>query len=286
DQFEQPEQYDDYECDENVSEYHPYDPENCIDTESLEEGASAYEPSLKKQKMSEHSVFKNLCDKFNHKEVVDSEVNDDLVGFINTAFRDGITDERQNEIMKEINRPQNCEALAKTRVNQSIWRLLKPHTQTEDVKMQNVQSLVIKAASNLAKLLDKGGDVLDPEMLEWGTNALGLLGQSNKQINNKRKEAHKLDLDPKYQHLCSSAFPFTDNLYGDDVNKNVREISDMNRLGRDVGRGMGRGRRPFRGRPFRMRGRSWGRGVGRALPRCTDTYASAGPKNPRQGHRR
>ncbi len=92
DQFEQPEQlqYDDYECDENVSEYHPYDPTIDIDTESLEEGASTYETVIEKnRKMSEPSVFKNLCDKFNHKEVVDSEVNDDLAGFINTAFRDG-----------------------------------------------------------------------------------------------------------------------------------------------------------------------------------------------------
>ena len=42
-------------------------------------------------------------------------------------------------------------ALAKTTVNQPIWRLLKPHTQTDDVKMQSIQNNIIKAAINLNK---------------------------------------------------------------------------------------------------------------------------------------
>ena len=60
---------------------------------------------------------------------------------------------------------------------------------------------------------------------------------------------HKYDLDAKYHYLTSSSLPYTDNLYGDDcdVNKNVREINDMNRIGRNVGRGY-QSRGTFRGR--------------------------------------
>ena len=62
-----------------------------------------------------------------------------------------------------------------------------------------------------------------------------MLGQSNKLINTKRKEIHKGDLDPKYHYLCSATLPFTEFLYGTDgdVNKNVREINDLNRTGRN-----------------------------------------------------
>lgn len=81
-------------------------------------------------------------------------------------------------------------------------------------------------------------------------------------INNRRKEMHRADLDPKYHYLASSSLPYSDLLYGEDcdVNKNVREINDMNRIGRNVGRGRGstnfRGRRPFpRGGRIRGRGR-------------------------------
>ena len=49
-------------------------------------------------------------------------------------------------------------------------------------------------------------------MVQLGTNALALLGQSNKQINNKRKEFHKSDLDFKYHYLSSSILPYIDKL--------------------------------------------------------------------------
>ena len=57
--------------------------------------------------------------------------------------------------------------------------------------------------------------------MEWGTNALALMGQANKLFDNQLKELHKPDLDPKYHYLCSS-LPYTEFLYGGNsgVNKN------------------------------------------------------------------
>ena len=91
---------------------------------------------------------------------MDAEINDDLAGFVNNAFRSVIAEEKQTEMIKTVLRPINCDSLVKTRVNQGIWHLLKPHTQTDDVKLQNVQNLVVKASSCEVKLLDKGGDSL------------------------------------------------------------------------------------------------------------------------------
>ena len=47
---------------------------------------------------------------------------------------------------------------------------------------------------------------------------------------------HKSDLDPKYHYLASSSLPYTEFLYGEDcdVNKNVREINDLNSLVRSL----------------------------------------------------
>ena len=101
------------------------------------------EPPTKKQK-ADDSIFKNISEKFNPKETVDNEINPDLAEFVNAAFRDGISDERQTELVKEIHRPVNCQALVKTKVNQSIWRLLKPHTQTDDVKMKQFRTTSLK----------------------------------------------------------------------------------------------------------------------------------------------
>ena len=188
---------------------------------------------------------------------MDSDVNEELAEFVNSAFIDGITEEHQTLLVKDINRPSNCPALVKTKVNQPIWRLLNSHTQTDDSKMQAIQNNIIKAATNFTKILHECGDDMGEAMVEMGTNALALLGQSNKLINNKRKEFHRTDLDVRYHYLTSSSLPYTaDKLYGDEVNKNIKEIQDINRVGRNIGRGHSavprcvfKGRCPFRFAP-------------------------------------
>ena len=47
---------------------------------------------------------------------------------------------------------------------------------------------------------------------------------------------NKSDLAAKYHYLAYSSLPSTERLYGDDcgVNKNVREINDLNRIGRNM----------------------------------------------------
>ena len=250
---------------ENYENYDSNDYYHVDNEESLSQSENDYtdEPPSKKLKSSDQSIFKSLTEKFMQSETIDNEVNDDLASLVNGAFRSGITEEKQLEILKDIFRPSNCQALVKTRVNQGIWRLLKPYTQTDDSKLQTIQSLIVKASCNITKLLDKYSDEITD--IEWGTNALVLLGQANKLINCRRKEMHKPDLDTKYHYLASSALPYTDYLYGEDcdVNKNVREINDMNRIGRNIrgnyqyqrGAGFTRGRRPSR----RGRGRRWPR---------------------------
>ena len=284
--------------DENEFDYEQYpEYDDAYENRDLDQSSEAVssvsvvsEPPSKIQKLEQDSVFKNISEKFNPKEMVDSNINDELAMFVNSAFREGISDEKQTELVKEIHRPSNCNALVKTTVNQPIWRFLKPQTQTDDVKMQGIQNNVIKAAINFTKILNICGETMGQNMVELGTNALALLGQSNKQINNKRKEFHKSDLDVKYHYLSSSILPYTDKLYGDDVNKNIKDIQDMNRLSKNIGRGSGaalrghRGRRPFR---FFGRGRARGRGYGRGISDSHQQYhtlsSATAPKNGKAG---
>ena len=145
---------------------------------------------------------------------------------------------------------------------------------------------------NLVKVLDKESDSLDSQSVEWGANAVALLGQCNKLINNKRKESHKTELDPKYHPLTSSSLPFTDYLYSDDVdvNKNVKDIRDWSKIARYSAQ-----RTPYRGYNRRRGGR---RGMTRPAGRVR-TYSkypeslsqssysvAAQSKNARGGHKK
>ena len=49
-------------------------------------------------------------------------------------------------------------------------------------------------------------------------------------------------MDPKLHYLCSTSIPYTDLLYGDSMNKDIKDIQEMNKISRNVARGRGRGR--------------------------------------------
>ena len=115
-------------------------------------------------------------------------MNQSFADMIISTFREGMPGEIYN-VIKNINRPENCHALKKTQVNAGVWSVLKPQTQTVDSKMRGIQNAVCKAGSNLAKLLDKGSN-LDKEMKEWGSTALAILGKANIWINTRRRESH------------------------------------------------------------------------------------------------
>ena len=242
------------------------------DTESIPcqfepEGDSIQESQ---ESTSTASIFKKLSNKFQQSEQVDVDVHPDLANLVNNSFRNGLSDDNLDEISKQILRPENCDSLVKTRVNQGIWRLLKSFTQSEDSRLTAIQGVLLKASVNLVKLVEKLG-LSNSEHVELGTTAIALLGHANKMINTKRKDLHKADLDYKYRYLASASLPYTDLLYGNDtdVNNNVREINNMNRIGRSTGRGGGPMRNQGRGRrgtgPYTSRGRGF-RGRGRGAP--------------------
>lgn len=262
---------DNYECNESGSN-------PSADGENLDQCA---EPTAKRLKL-DGGLFGSLADKYKHTELLDNEVDEQLANFVNSSFRGGMTDDSYSALVKDIHRPVNCENLVKTRVNSQMWGYLKPSTQSFDSKMQHVQDSLVKATSNISKLLDKGshGEAMDSQMLEWGTDAIGILGYAHKQINLRRKESHKCDLDRRYHHLTSASVPFTDQLYGDDVCKNVKEIQDISKISKQLSvvSRFNRGSRRPAGRGW-FSGRARGRGRGQFQPGPRQQWQAPRPQN-------
>ena len=107
--------------------------------------------------------------------------------------------------------------------------------------MRGIQNFVVKASVNIVKLIDKAAPTFDEATLEWGSNALALLGQANKWLNIRRREVCKKYMDPKLHYLCSTSIPYTDLIYGDSMIKDIKDIQEMNKISRNVARGRGRG---------------------------------------------
>jgi hypothetical protein len=74
------------------------------------------------------SVFKGLSEKFKIKEKIDKPVDSELADLVNALFLNGIPESKLSDLLKSVDRPENCNMLTKTRVNQLIWDLLSDYT--------------------------------------------------------------------------------------------------------------------------------------------------------------
>jgi hypothetical protein len=112
---------------------------------------------------------------------------------VNNIFQNGLPYHQLSELVKNINRPENCSMLTKTRVNQLVWDLL-----SEENKIQYRQGLLIKTAILITKLVNKLSecknnenlDVPIQELVDLGTDALGILGHCNRATNLSRRDLH------------------------------------------------------------------------------------------------
>lgn len=166
--------------------------------------------------------------------------------------------------------------LQTTRVNQEIWNQVKPDTRSKDIKLQRVAAKLTKGMIPLVNLVDsllkvsEKGEGLAAEdiapTIRQTLEGLTLLANANFDLNMRRRDIFKEDVNPSFKSLCSPHIPLTTNLFGDDISKTVKEIGETNRLGQRMYTG-GKGkhsshnqRRPFLGHRSSHRGGHYKKG--------------------------
>ena len=184
----------------------------------------------------------------------------------------------EKNLFQKILRPGNCVGLSKITVNQVIWDRVSAEARTGNMKMQQVQNALVKGTTNVALIADlvlkssQGKDNIDTTALldkPWKLmeDSLCCLGVANREFVQRRWEALKPQISKDYAHLCAQKVKFTDSLFGDDVTKQIKDITDDNKVIHKLldktkswhrpfhaNRGSGRGCAVFRESPFRGQG--------------------------------
>lgn len=264
-----------------------YDEPSCSGVQSVNicsdsDKRKADEPDLNNNNSNK---FHNMSKRFKVTEKCDMNVDSVLAENVNELFVNGIEEEKYAEVVKDDAhmRPENCESLSVVRMNQLIWDAVSPIARTNDKKLQNIETSVIKSAILLTKVVNTMAQMEGNEAMESLLNncndSLALLGHANKQINMVRKDFLRPELKSEYSHLCSQSRPVTKFLFGDDVSKSAKEIEDCSKISFKMFQN-----RPFRGQFKRgmMRGRFRGnfqtanrfRGRGRGIADGMASYES------------
>ncbi|EDO44064.1 predicted protein [Nematostella vectensis] len=166
-----------------------------------------------------------------------------LVKLFNKMFRSKVEEKALKEKMERQVRPENCANAKVARCNTGIWRKLQEHTKRRDMHMVKMQQALVKEIIPVAHVADKAmvSKSLNLDEIQQikksCLEALSLLTHVNYEINIQRKFLMKPDIGSEYASLCSPLVPLTDNLFGDDLQKHLKDIGDENKIGAKINKG-------------------------------------------------
>jgi hypothetical protein len=138
-------------------------------------------------------------------------------------------------------RKDNCDRLVAPRINPAIWARID-HTEKQlDLRASTNQSNLAKAGVVLAKSTDKLLSLYQKdskpeyrELITLNTGALALLGHASCEMSQRRRETLKPHLNKEYMTLRASHVPVTSLLFGDDLQGQLTNIRDTNKVSNKI----------------------------------------------------
>ena len=133
-------------------------------------------------------------------------------------------------------RPGNCESLTLTRVNPEIWEKLSLATRSSDIKLQRVQNANVQAMVAITHTTDalvaatKSEENFSKTKMASTITALvdglALMANAAQELNQRRRDGQRPDLNAAYKGLCNNDTGMTRLLYGDDLTAKIKEINE------------------------------------------------------------
>ena len=144
----------------------------------------------------------------------------------------------------------NTDSLCVPRVNDLIWDKMKPPTRSQDAGLQAVQQTLVKGATVVIRVADSLLSKQPALATELSTllDAVFLLGSTVSKLNQKRGDLVRPDLNDRYRFIRSASVPVTSQLFGEELAKQMRDISEANKMGSQLRDPQGAGWQPARGR--------------------------------------
>ena len=189
----------------------------------------------------EKEWLQQLAEEYCEEEVTGPDVTPEFAQLISQIVCRRLPAERENEILKKVNRPGNVPILANPKVNPEIWQKMQPKTRGEDLKISRLGDKICKGMIGNAQLAAKlkglkaklrgenkqtvrelAKDAFDN--IRIGTMALN-------EVNQMRRAQIREDLNPIYRSLCNPPKEEDGFLFGSDVTDKIKAINQSRNIG-------------------------------------------------------
>jgi hypothetical protein len=166
--------------------------------------------------------------------------------------------EKEQEIFGGLLKPENIPLLVNPRVNAEVWRKMESKTKTTDIRLAKVgQQLVhtmmanVEMATNLTKLKSMAlpGDSrkIIKDSMRTALTAMQAGASGLQEVNQRRRDCIREELAPAYKSLCNIPAEEGALLFGDDLGKQVKALTDATTISAQIVEKpfLGRGRDRF-----------------------------------------
>ena len=164
-------------------------------------------------------------------------VSDSVAKTINERWANKMDAEMLKKKMHKYPAPENCISLNVPRVNTPVWNTLDRYYRGQDIRLCNIQNLCVAAGSAVTKCLDDlvTSDKVDvPGLIRQLTDSVVLLGQANYDLSLRRRDTMRPALSSDYRGICNADNPVTHLLYGEDLQKDLKNVKENQKLGKEL----------------------------------------------------
>jgi len=170
--------------------------------------------------------FKSLAEEFSVAEKTAPAIDSNLTEIVKSLLLEKLPEDKLAEVQKKYLRPENCTNLVAPKINKQIWQQLRQETKNNDgqrttTAFQKAQSLLLLG---LYAVLDTCNSS-SGEQKNVLTHAAVLLLSSDRELVLKRRDLIRPNLNKQYASLCNPSTPVSSFLFGDELNKEVEELT-------------------------------------------------------------
>ena len=151
----------------------------------------------------------SLAQSYDNKEKLAPDVHDQLAGIITTLCQKRLSDEVVKGKLAAYVQPGNCHTLTVTRVNPEIWSKLSSVIRSRDIKIQRVTNVIRQSMVAIASVAEnlvtatRSDEALSKAKMATGltalVNGLALMGNANQDLNQRRRENQRGDLNAEFR---------------------------------------------------------------------------------------
>lgn len=191
------------------------------------------EKTEEKQNSSKFDKLSKLSQDFETKESYSEKINEKLAKTVNSGMQALFSNSASKDLMNKYNTPENCEWVRVPLINSELWNSdnLQEEYRANDKLFYKNQKLVTKAMLPVIQIMDKClKQDTDNEIFELACDSFQMLAYAHRDCSNIRRHMLKPAVSKPYRKLCTPSTPVTENLFGDDLHKQIKDLNETKKF--------------------------------------------------------